>query len=152
MTIRKARESDLQAMAELCRQLNPADPRPPEEKLNEAWGAMLANPGMHCLVAEVEGRAVSTCTMTIVPNLTRNARPYAFIENVVTLESHRKRGIGSAVMKAALDVAWGAGCYKVMLMTGSVRQGIHHFYEQAGFDRQEKIAFVARPPAGWRKS
>jgi hypothetical protein len=47
----------------------------------------------------------------------------------------------------ALSVAWRQHCYKVMLLTGRKDEGTLRFYEQAGFDRHEKQAFVAKPVA-----
>ena len=116
----------------------------PTGELREAWHALLGNPSVHCLVGEIEGVLVSTCTLVLVPNLTRSARPYGFIENVVTHEAHRRKGLGTAILKGA-DLAWGQGCYKVMLMTGSTKEQTLRFYEHAGFRRGEKTAFVARP-------
>jgi GNAT superfamily N-acetyltransferase len=86
----------------------------------------------------------STCALTIVPNLTRSARSYGLIENVVTHPDYRKRGIGTQVLKHALAIAWRQKCYKVMLMTGSKQESTMRFYEGAGFVRGEKIGFVAR--------
>jgi hypothetical protein len=40
---------------------------------------------------------------------------------------------------------WKAGCYKVMLATGSRREETLHFYEGAGFDRGGKTFFEAHP-------
>ena len=59
----------------------------------------------------VSGDALAaSCTLTIIPNLTRNARPYAVIENVVTDPAFRRQGIGHAVLNAAQDAAWNADC------------------------------------------
>jgi GNAT superfamily N-acetyltransferase len=64
---------------------------------------------VNVFVAESEGVIVSSATITIVPNVTRGARPYALIENVVTRGAHRRRGLGRAVLAAALAAAWDAG-------------------------------------------
>jgi GNAT superfamily N-acetyltransferase len=90
---------------------------------------------------------VSTCAIIVIPNLTRGCRPYGVIENVVTHTSHRRRGYGTALLRAALAHAWREGCYKVMLMTGRKDDETFHFYRSVGFDSDEKQAFVARPAA-----
>ena len=58
---------------------------------------------------------------------------------------HEIRGIGTQVLKYALSIAWSRNCYKVMLMKGSKQESTLRFYEQAGFVRDEKTGFVARP-------
>jgi GNAT superfamily N-acetyltransferase len=83
----------------------------------------------------------------MVPNLTRACRPYGVIENVVTLADRRGRGLGKAVLAQALSVAWGQGCYKVMLMTGRKDEATYRFYEAAGFNRHDKQAFIAKAPS-----
>jgi GNAT superfamily N-acetyltransferase len=98
------------------------------------------------MVAEAAGELVSTCTLVIVPNLTRGARPYGLIENVVTHSRHRRTGLGQAVLSAALKAAWNADCYKVMLATGSRHEETLRFYEKAGFTRGGKTFFEARRP------
>lgn len=110
---------------------------------------MMATPGLTVLVAEVAGLPAvlaATCTVSVAPNLTRGARPYALVENVVTLASHRQQGLGRAVLEAAQDVAFSAGCYKVMLATGSRREETLRFYERAGFERGTKTVFQVRRP------
>jgi hypothetical protein len=46
----------------------------------------------------------------------------------------------------ALESAWKAGCYKVMLQTGSKKESTHKFYSSCGFAGGEKFAFNARNP------
>jgi len=148
MLIREATEADLEAIRTLNQHLHPDDPALPCSDLRSSWQAMLANPAIHCLVVESSGQLIATCTLIIVPNLTRSARPYALIENVVTHADHRRKGVGTALLKAALDMAWSQGCYKVMLMTSSRKEETLRFYEQAGFARGLKTAFLARPTPG----
>lgn len=85
---------------------------------------------------------VGACNASIVPNLTRGARPYAVIENVVTDAAYRRREIGTRVLRAILDRCRSGRCYKVMLMSGVGRAEIHGFYESLGFDKSSKQAFV----------
>jgi GNAT superfamily N-acetyltransferase len=143
--VRHATVADLNEVLDLYRHLSPGDPPPEGPKAEQAWLAILNCPIMHLLVVEADGILVSTCTLTVVPNLTRAARPYALIENVVTHADHRGRGYGTAALKAALNQAWEDGAYKVMLATGSTRESTIRFYEAAGFTKGGKTFFQARP-------
>ena len=95
----------------------------------------MINPWLHYFVAEVDDQLVSSCTLTIIPNLTHGARPYGLIENVVTHAGYRRQGLGQAVLQHALGVAWEANCYEVMLLTGAKQPEVLRFYEAAGFKR-----------------
>lgn len=137
--------SDLPELLALYRYLNPGDPvLEVDDTLLNHWNAILDNPALHYVVARSDGRPVSTCALTIIPNLTRSARPYGLIENVVTHPDYRRRGIGTQVLRHALSIAWSHNCYKVMLMTGSKQESTMRFYEGAGFVRGKKTGFVAR--------
>jgi len=139
---------DLDALLALYAHLNPADaPLPERPAVEAAWQELLTSPRYNCFGVYLENTLVSTCTLATVPNLTRGCKPYGLIENVVTHPAHRNKGHGKAVLAHALSFAWAQGCYKVMLLTGSKREAVYRFYEAAGFDRNEKQAFVARPAA-----
>jgi GNAT superfamily N-acetyltransferase len=144
--IRAAVPGDLAGLKELFHHLSPEDPRPEPAKAAAIWSTMLDSRLMTVIVAEIGSMLASTCTLVIVPNLTRGARPWAVIENVVTHPEHRGRGLGTAVLAAAQEAAWAAGCYKVMLATGSRRPETLRFYEKAGFERGGKTFFQARRP------
>jgi len=141
MLIRPAVLADLPAMLDLMRQLHLDDPALSQPE--PIWRAMLAMSGMTVLVADIDGRAVATCTLNIIPHLARGGRPYGLIENVVTDAGHRQQGLGRAVLDAACTLAWEADCYKVMLMTGSKLEATLQFYRQSGFTA-DKTAFQRR--------
>ena len=86
---------------------------------------------------------MASCTLIVIPNLTRGGKPYALIENVVTHAGYRGRGYGTSILHAAAKAAWDVGCYKVMLMTGSKQPSTLKFYENAGFE-QTKTGFQMR--------
>jgi len=144
ITIRPAAHADLAGMLDLYRHLNADDPAPAPAKAELAWADLLRSDLTTVIVAVVAGLLVSSCTLIIIPNLTRGARPYGLIENVVTHADRRRTGLGRAVLAAALEAAWQADCYKVMLATGSQREETLRFYEGAGFDRGGKTVFQAR--------
>ena len=132
-------------MLDLYRHLHPDDPTPDAATAEAAWSALTGSDLIKVIVADAAGVLISTCTLVTIPNLTRGVRPYSLIENVVTHPDHRRTGLGRAVLSFALDAAWKAGCYKVMLATGSRREETLHFYEGAGFDRRGKTFFEAHP-------
>jgi ribosomal protein S18 acetylase RimI-like enzyme len=87
---------------------------------------------------------ISACNAVVVPNLTRGARPYAVIENVVTHAAHRRTGAGTKVMRRLIDECIARACYKIMLMSSADRDSAHGFYESLGFDKKSKQAFVLK--------
>jgi GNAT superfamily N-acetyltransferase len=144
--IRLIRPDELSQLLALYRHLHPEDPElvaGPE--LDQLWRTICADPKLHYFVAKAGGLLVSTCTLSIIPNLTRGAKPYGLIENVVTHPDYRSRGISSAVLHEALETAWDAGCYKVMLLTGRKDEATLQFYKQAGFQRGIKTGLIAVP-------
>ncbi|MBV9849373.1 MAG: GNAT family N-acetyltransferase [Armatimonadetes bacterium] len=151
-TIGLAERGDLSALLALYRHLHARDPVLSADALVGHWDAILANLLLRYVVARARGEPVSTCALTLVPNLTRAARPYGLIENVVTHPDWRRQGIGTSVLHYALDLAWEANCYKVMLLTGRADEPTLRFYERAGFVRGEKTGFVARPGQRQRSS
>lgn len=144
--MRRALHDDLQGIQDLYRHLHPNDPVPDQASAGRAWSALLGS-GLTTVFVACAGAVLgSTCVLAVVPNLTRNARPFGVIENVVTRPELRRLGLGRAVLVAALAEAWASNCYKVMLATGSQREETLRFYAASGFARDGKTAFQARRP------
>jgi len=145
ITIRDVADDELFALLCLYARLHPEDETPPAGDAMPLWKTLQQDPNQHCLGVYLGASLVATCTLIVVPNLTRGGRPYGLIENVVTHPDHRRRGFGTAVLRRALELAWERGCYKVMLLTGSRNETTLRFYEKVGFARGVKTGFVARP-------
>ena len=142
--LRHVVNDDLEGLLELYTHLHPGDPSPTlDARLRAQWGKMLADANMHILVAVAEAGLVASCVLMMVPNLTRGARPFGLIENVVTHAQHRRKGYGRRVLEGALAIAWRNNCYKVMLMTGNA--SALQFYRQCGFVQGVKTGLVAYP-------
>ena len=144
--MRSAAQDDLPGVLNLYRHLHPDDPRLETAVAERIWSTLLTSGFMTVIVAEAAGLLVSSCTLAIVPNLSRSGRSYGLIENVVTHADYRRLGLGHRVLAHALDVAWKADCYKVSLATGSKREATLRFYERAGFHRGSKTYFEIRRP------
>ncbi|WP_027566637.1 GNAT family N-acetyltransferase [Bradyrhizobium sp. URHA0013] len=142
--IRSAALRDLPAVLSLYRHLHPHEPELERATAERAWSALLTSNFVTVIVAEAGDMLVSSCTLAIVPNLTRGGRSYGVIENVVTHADYRRRGLGRQVLAHALDIASQADCYKIHLATGSKRESTLRFYEKAGFEREGKTYFEVR--------
>lgn len=143
--IREIQKSELPNLLSLYQHLHEADdPLPEQALIDEIWHQIQANPDLLYFGVFEDGQLVSTCTLSVIPNLTRACCPYGVIENVVTDPAFRGRGLGRAVFKHALEDAWSKGCYKVMLLTGRKDEAVYNFYESVGFDRNAKQAFLAK--------
>jgi len=144
--IRRIRQDELSSLLRLyCHLHQPGEPElAVTTDVEHLWHRILADSQSHYLVAEVAGQIVSSCTLAIILNLTRGARPYGLIENVVTQPDFRRRGLSTRILQSALELAWEQDCYKVMLLTGRKDEATLRFYQQAGFEAGVKTGFVAK--------
>ncbi len=142
--IREVKQEDLTALLELYLYLHEDSIPEMNSHLEKTWEQIIGDRNHHLIVCEVDGMIVSSCVCVIIPNLTRNVRPYAFVENVVTHEDHRGKGYATECLDFAKQIAEQENCYKMMLLTGSKKPETLHFYEQAGYNSSDKTAFIQR--------
>lgn len=140
--IREAKLEDLKQILELYLSLHEKEIPENNEHLQNTWEQIINDENHHLIVCEIDGKIVSSCVCVIIPNLTRNVRPYAFIENVVTNEEYREKGYATACLNYAKEIAEQNDCYKMMLLTGSKEESTLNFYKQAGYNSTDKTAFI----------
>lgn len=140
--VREVKEDELSELLELYLFLH--EDKVPEftENLSMTWKNIIEDKNHHIIVNEQEGKIVSSCVCVIIPNLTRNIRPYAFIENVVTHADYRNKGLATECLSYAKDIATNNNCYKMMLLTGSKNEETLNFYRNAGYNSADKTAFI----------
>lgn len=139
--IRKITADDYDGLMSLYLHLHETE-IPLFDTAKDVWEKILADENYHIIVAEENGEIVSSCTVVIVPNLTRGARPYARVENVVTHADYRGRGLATACLNKAKEVAVSANCYNIALLTGSKSESTLKFYENAGYNRTDKTGYI----------
>lgn len=76
---------------------------------------------------------VGTCHLTLLPSLTFMGSTRLQIEAVRVAVSHRGKGIGKWMMKAAIDYGKSQGALLFQLTTNRKRQKAKQFYECLGF-------------------
>jgi GNAT superfamily N-acetyltransferase len=92
-----------------------------------------ADPNQHLVVAVREGRVVGTLQLTVVPGLSRRGATRSIIEAVRVHADERGSGLGSRLVKWAIDVSRREGCQLVQLTSDNTRTDAHRFYERLGF-------------------
>ena len=142
MKVREIKENELSDLLELYTHLHEFGVPENSEHLQNTWSVICRDGNHHIIVCEVDGKLVSSCVCVIIPNLTRNIRPYAFIENVVTHADYRGKGYATACLNHAKDLAIKANCYKMMLLTSSKTESTLNFYKRAGYNCTDKTAFI----------
>ena len=142
MMVREAVTEDLEELLQLYLYLHEQTVPALSEYLLSTWNRILEDENHHLIVKIVDGRIVSSCVCVIIPNLTRNVRPYAFVENVVTHGDYRGKGYATECLHYAKDIAVKKNCYKMMLLTGSRERKTLEFYRKAGYNSTDKTAFI----------
>lgn len=142
MQVRKIKENELEKLLLLYKHLHPDEVDPSAENAREAWEKIFNNDSFQYFVIEKDEQLIASCNVTIIPNLTRGARPFALIENVVTHGDHQRGGLGKKIMVHAMDHARNRGCYKIMLLSNAHRKEAHRFYEGLGFSGNKKVGYV----------
>ncbi|MCI5905440.1 MAG: GNAT family N-acetyltransferase [Oscillospiraceae bacterium] len=140
--IREITPSDLDGLLKLYTQLHGNEIPDKTDDVLMLWNRIISDKEHHIIVAEEDGKIVSSCVCVIVPNLTHSQRPYALVENVVTDENYRSRGLATACLDYAKSIAQKENCYKIMLMTGSKKESTLNFYRRAGYNSSDKTAFI----------
>jgi GNAT superfamily N-acetyltransferase len=117
-----------EALARLLPQLNPTLPAPDTERLQR----LIADPAVTLLVARDGDRIVGTTTVIVYTT------PFwikARLDEVVVDAGARGKGVGVALVKAALDVGRKGGAQVAELQSGrgEARKAAHRLYERLGF-------------------
>lgn len=142
--IREAVKEDLKELLELYLHLHEDSIPEDSEHLRNTWNQIINDSNHHIILNVIDGKIISSCVCVIIPNLTRNVRPYAFVENVVTHEAYRGKGYAGECLDYAKRIALDNNCYKMMLLTGSKKPETWRFYEKAGYNRNDKTAFYQK--------
>ncbi len=80
------------------------------------------------------GKIIGTTTLIVEQKIIHSGGLVGHIEDVSVRESYEGRGVGSALVKKALQTAKEFGCYKCIL---DCKEDLTKFYGRLGFRRHE---------------
>ena len=99
-----------------------------------AFDAITRDSRNHLLVAESDGEIAGSFQLTYIPDMQPDGRDVAMVENVIVDSAARSRGVGSAMMRWAIEEARRRGCSQVKLSSNVKRADAHRFYVRLGFE------------------
>lgn len=85
------------------------------------------------IVAELGGEVVGTLHLIFLPSLSYQGGLRAQVESVRVDKKCQNQGLGSRMMKWAIERAKQRGAHIVQLTTHRSREDAHRFYERLGF-------------------
>lgn len=138
VTIRPARREDVPALVaifaadEVGGHGDTTDPAALPDYL-DAFERITASPNDSLYVAESGGAVVGTFQLTFTTSLTGRGGTSMTIEAVQTRSDLRGLGIGSKMIRFAIECARERGVLLVQLTSNARRVDAHRFYERLGF-------------------
>jgi ribosomal protein S18 acetylase RimI-like enzyme len=108
---------------------------------------IISSSAITLFVASDGSAVVGSLTLVIFP-IPTGLR--AWIEDVVVDEKARRRGVGEALSKAALQEAQRRGVRSIDLTSRPVRESAHELYSKLGFVTRDTnvYRFLVEPPEG----
>lgn len=104
------------------------------EPYEQAFAEINSDPRNDVFVAVAAEEIVGCLQLTLIPNLTFEGGLRAQVEGVRVKSSYRGHGLGSHILKHAIDVARANNCRMVQLTSNKSRDEAIRFYENLGFE------------------
>ncbi|MFE5208843.1 GNAT family N-acetyltransferase [Streptomyces sp. NPDC056600] len=98
-----------------------------------AFERLAADPHQHLMVAECSGTVVGTLQLTVIPGLSRRGTTRSVIEGVRVHSDERGSGLGTQLIRWAIEESGRQGCGLVQLTSDATRTDARRFYERLGF-------------------
>ncbi len=138
--VRLAEDRDVARIVDLYRELTITDSEiehqhdPSPADYQRVFAEIQSDPRQKLFVAEIGGEVAGTIVLLVVPNLSHNGTPWAFLENLVVTGRHRKKGLGRMLLEHSVALARESGCHMVELCSDVRRLEAHRLYASMGFE------------------
>lgn len=119
----------------LLKQLTSMDPdKITKEAFQDHLYQIHCNPNHHIIIAKLNDKIVGSTTLLIEPKIIHNLSSIGHIEDVVVDKECRSHGVGSLLIKEAIEIAKKNNCYKIILDCSEKNTT---FYQKFGFIKKE---------------
>jgi len=132
MSIRSAAPTDLGAIKGLYAQL-----APDVSNVDTDFPAILSDPNAGCWILENEGELIGMVICYVRPTL--SSGNMMTVEELVIDQRHRRRGLGSILVKYCVDYAKARKLDCVEVACSLVKTELHEFYERVGFKHRMRL-------------
>ena len=136
LRIRKVRRSDAAAVAGLLGELGYACSTPDAKRRLAALGRKSDQ-----VFAAVEGKRVVGLVALHLSSMLHTEGRWCRVTTLVVTESHRRRGVGEALLRHAEQCALAGGAWCVELTCGERRGEAHRFYLRHGYTERRTRFF-----------
>ncbi|WP_257348730.1 GNAT family N-acetyltransferase [Pseudalkalibacillus decolorationis] len=106
---------------------------PLPDSYHSAFHAIASDPNIELIVACKDEEVVGVQQVTFTPHITYQGGWRATVEGVRTNSSIRGEGVGSELIRWAINRAEERGCHLIQLTTDKKRHDSIRFYERLGF-------------------
>jgi ribosomal protein S18 acetylase RimI-like enzyme len=107
-----------------------------ERETDESYvPVFLAHPGTAILLAEAGKHTAGLLAYVIKPNLYHGGSA-GIVEELVVRAEYRRRGVGEALLRHALDLLEGAGCVEIALSTDLGNETAQALYRRVGLTEE----------------
>jgi GNAT superfamily N-acetyltransferase len=115
--------------------------RYPSDLERQTWARMMHTDDLTVYQGEIDGEPIATAALLVMPHLTYECAPTAFIEAVVVVPEYRRKGFATGLVQRTLSDARELGCNKVQLLSHKrhVADGAHRLYEKLGFEPEGRV-------------
>jgi GNAT superfamily N-acetyltransferase len=140
--IRRAEREDaptlirlITALAEF-EHLEPPDAAAQARLIQDGWPEDAGRPRFTAWLAEGEtengGREAAGYAVTFETYSSFLAQPTFYIEDIFVLPSHRRKSVGSALLRRLIQEAWETGCGRMEWVVLDWNTGAQQFYQRIG--------------------
>jgi GNAT superfamily N-acetyltransferase len=110
------------------------DPLAADPAYAAALAAIDADPNQELIVAELTQEPVGTLQLTYIPGILRRGMWRGLIESIHVAPAHRNLGLGTEMVRWAIERCRARGCGIVQLTSNKERLEAHRFYRRLGFE------------------
>lgn len=142
VSVRRAQPADLQNLLQLLAEImeHHGWTPPAPGRLRTVLEKALSNESHLFLLAETQGRPVGMCALIFTIS-TWSAAEVAEVQDVLVTHSHRRAGVGRALLEAAVETARKRDCARIWLDVETWNLEAHSFYRRLGFRDKASLRF-----------